>query len=1088
MVAASDWRAGLNESQRRAVEHDGGPLIVLAGPGTGKTRVIVSRIRRLIEDGVEPDSILALTFSVKAAQELVERLGEAVGQRAAQRVQAGTFHWFGRRVLGRFGDMLGVPAELTLMDSAQRMRLGRALAMTHGLFEAYAAQGVESRVREGSRFIEACRHAARTPRDAATFARSLFDLLREPPAGKPRDEIEAARANAEEFAALARFYELFDAESSSRGLVTFEDFLTIPLRLFAEKPIAASILRSEIRHVLVDEFQDVNAAQIEMVRAFAPPASGTARGPDLCVVGDDDQAIYGFRGAAPDAFEVFRGHYPECTTITLSENYRSGAAIIAAASAVIARANHRFDPNKTLRPAGPGREPGSVEGVECEEARMGQVVAAMILADRAAHPDRPWNAYAVIVRTNEEGERVLAAMALVEIPTASPRKLTPLDDEAVKDLLAWLELLNDASSNHATQRLLIRPACSAPSEPLLELSREHRRLMHHRATPLHLADWLIEHHSDNEAVGVAVTRFGGMLRTLRALAAVSPADRVIEAIVREGSLAVADGVEPVERARRIAHLVRVLRYARDRQRFLDPPGDVPAFMRYYADLTDEEKAFTSPSLDAIEGEPEEEASPDGVRIITAHKAKGLEFDTVFVVRVRPPHGFPKKASSGHERDALPIEFSGAREIDLDDEERRMFYVAMTRARRRLVMLAKPKKSISDTIDYFQLLTKQSPELSISVVSGDAWLERASMVDVDELDKAMNAADMRPARLLRRAASALRREALGAIDAAESAGTSAEWDRLAEAKLRLDRAAGLLASVAHLRARGRLPATADVGEDAAVLERLEAALARGSRVTVMRAMSAPLSLSYSSVTDFESCSRCFYVKHVLGLDEPKTDALSIGDVVHGVLKEHVRRRADAESEGTRPPGLEELMSSARERYNRQWPASRAFDPEPLRIVEGQLRMFNERFLDDAQPIHLEGRIESPFEAGGAMHTLIAKFDRVDRLASGAWRIVDYKTGRARRELLTPKSDDLQLGVYAMLLPALLQMEEGALVEGVAEYWVLSTGERGTISLADLDLDKVRTRIRKAAEGMLRGDYPRGAERTCKGLCTLLFPDE
>ena len=183
----------LNPEQREVALHEGGPLVVLAGPGTGKTFAIIARVRHLIERGVEPASILVVTFTVKAAGELRERLAKAVGARAAENVQAQTFHGFGRSVLRRFGDMIGLRRELVIMDSAQQKRLLRRLVRADGLFASRASEGVDAPVEESRRFIAQCRHAARFPEDAARFAAQWVERANANELGLKGEEIVAER-------------------------------------------------------------------------------------------------------------------------------------------------------------------------------------------------------------------------------------------------------------------------------------------------------------------------------------------------------------------------------------------------------------------------------------------------------------------------------------------------------------------------------------------------------------------------------------------------------------------------------------------------------------------------------------------------------------------------------------------------------------------------------------------------------------------------------------------------------------------------------------------------------------------------------
>jgi DNA helicase-2/ATP-dependent DNA helicase PcrA len=1085
-MPGDDWRARLNLEQQRAVDHDAGPLIVLAGPGTGKTRVIIARICRLIEQGAEPESILAVTFSVKAAVEMRERLAEALGPRTAERVHARTFHSLGRSILARFGDMIGARSDPVLVDSAQRIRLARDLASAHRLFTDSLPRGIDNRLRTALAFVDACRHAARTPGDALTYSETLLAAAHDDP----------ARAIARDVVASARFYALYEDACFDRGWVSFENFLTLPLRIVRERPIAAKILQAEIRHLLVDEFQDVNAAQIELLRALAPPRNDAGRPPDLCVVGDDDQAIYAFRGAAPDAFVRFAAIYPRHHTIALEHNYRAAHALVEISNATIARADHRFQPDKRLVAATPDGSPplpGVVEGVTADDRIAGSVIAAMILEDRARNPARRWADYAVIARKNAYRDEIAASLDLDGIPVDNAARPTPADDDAVKDLLAWLRLLADPADNSAAQRLLVRPPHSLDVLTVNDWRRAHERAAIDHAITTPFVDWLLERHGpDSPRPFPELRDFFSLLATLRHVASTSTADRIVERIVHETGIAEAEDLDPRDRARRILDLVQVIRFVRSRQPHIDPPGDAAAFSRYYLDLSPNEQHFAVPGLDAIDHSgPDEEPDSDAVRVITAHGAKGLEFDTVFVTRVRPRNGFPSSEKDDDRRVELPQAFTGLPEPDHDDEERRIFYVACTRARRRLVLLAKPKKTTTKTIDYFDELTKSTLGLRIPVTDAAVWLDRAGTPPPDPLDRTADTAGTPAARresMVRREIRALRQSAFAALRQAEAAGAADDPAALDDSRRRLESVADTIAALARLRARGDPPAPLPHAADEPLIAKVAARLRDASSPAIFRPMPPPLLLSYSAINDYLRCPRCFYLKHVLHLDEPPSLELEIGNIVHAALHRFVAERSDAENDGRPAPDRDRLLAIAGEIYRRDWPPSRPFDLAPLRQIDAQLALMLDTLEDNAESLFLEQRVDFPYEHDALTHRMIAKYDRVDRLSDGRWRIVDYKTGQPRAALLEPPADDLQFGIYLIALPHLLALPAADRLQGTAEYWILSTGQRGSISLEDIDLAKVRQKIADAASGMLAGSFPRGKQKTCRGHCAILGPFE
>lgn len=1107
----SEWKSGLNAAQRQAVEHDAGALIVLAGPGTGKTHAIIARLRRLIEDGEDPSRILALTFSVKAAEEMRSRLARAVGPRQAGQVTASTFHAFGNRILQRFGDTIGLRRQRTIMDSAQQHRLLRSLIRAHDLFGYMAAQGRELAAIPAVSFIQRCRNAARTPSESLRHARMMAERIQENREGLAGDALAAASHAALEFEHHARLFEAYDFACFERGLMTYDDFLTLPLRIFAEKPFAAAIIRDEFRRVLVDEFQDVNRAQIELLRHLAPPRLPSGAAPDLCVVGDDDQAIYGFRGSDSRAFGRFAAIWQDHKTVELTENYRSGRRIIDAANALISRCESRFAPDKEIEPAHAraAMPPGTLEGVILEDdSHTGLTIAAMISAARSADSPPAYRSFGIIAPSNSMVEAVRNVLEIQGIPVAIRRKHSPTDDAAVQDLLACMRLLADPGgpgAGAATLRLLTRPPFFVSAERVLRLQQAYDHQMSWKTIEERrsLIDWLGGHEHDD----AALPRFLRLAETLRQMSIGTPAETTVRHIVRLAELAHGEDLSPEARAGRITDLAAVMRWAQSRQPHLDEPGDIAALSRYYNDLSEDERDLAPPGDERLDSSgddaPDPEGGPDAVWIMTAHKSKGLEFDTVFLARCRPgPGGFPNRRSD--ENDGFPPpEFLGQERDSREDEQRRLFYVACTRAKRRLVMLAKQKKSRGDATDYFIEFTQDTPGLEVAVRQAADILKEAGLSPQSDsliTDEASEA--FRRDEAISHESALIRQSCYAALHDAADAMLSDEG--LESIRARLADAAGALRSIEIFRATGAVT-DALVEPFASRIQRLSERLNRPVAHTAAgRGMRPPLTLSYSIIDSYHRCPRCFYVTHILGISEPQDARLSVGQVVHEAIEKFSAEAREAEADGRLPPGLARLHQIGEASMRASWPMNVPFDEKIREQVLAQLAMFFEKYDQaSANIIAIERKTTFlyPDPGGGDPHKFIAKIDRIDQPPPPdvGLRIVDYKTGAATGKLREPEKGDLQMYIYAVALQAALDEApiagDGALAlidpvaappPGRAEYWLLSTGERGVIALDKLDLAKGRRQIDEAITGMLAGRFERG--KNCKGLCEWLPRDD
>lgn len=1118
----------LNDQQRAAVEHTGGPLIVLAGPGTGKTRVLTARILRLLRDGAEPSSILALTFTVKAAGEMRSRLAEMLGD-AAHQVRLITFHALAWRLIGRFSDVLKLPAELRLRDSAETNRILRAIARRERLFAYRASEDHRMIVKQAARFIADCRSAHRSPAEALAAAQAWTDSLRDADHTDP--EFQGQAVAAQQFADATQLYALFEKETRQQGLIGYDDALTLACELLGHEAFAGPLIRSEIKHLLVDEFQDVNAAQIEMLRRLAPPRSGVGgSAPDVMVVGDDDQAIYAFRGASTNAFARFMDIYEPAraaagsavvTQQRLEINYRSRPMVVRAGQAIIGRSKTRFDPDKTLLPnplipEADANADASVEGwtIPGKVDQFGPVVIGLIERDRAAS-GRAYEQYAVITRNHTMADRIAQSLRLAGIAVDRRHKRTLDDSLGVGCVLNWVQLLIEPGNTNAAQRLLLLPPYSVPHELVAGWVTAYQREQYAMesddvpqpettagaaATTGFLA-WLGQRYGNDLPASArslleSAERLAVPARTLTA-------DRVIESLIHESGV-VYSAHNQTDRLELVMDLAAFIRFVRARLPHLEPPADLRAFWAYYNDLPENERTI---ELDGADDEPERTVSLDydadnapepagGVTVVTAHASKGLEFDTVFLVDVRPGDGFPSVRNRSDEPLPTPAGFLNSQDEAKADEERRIFYVACTRAERRLVLIAKRRKTKATTsTDFFLELTDQTRGLSVVEQNAESVL--------DSLELGMNPladppllpdADPMLERIRQRARHE-RLSAFAALHAAEDAGADA--DRLAELTMQLSDHARSLAAI-RLIERGEHERAADLiaQVDLARQEGLMRLLRREleSRESPFKPMRPPLRLSYSSVSAYYRCPRCFWIARELKIDSGLSPELILGSAVHETLEAHFKavQRTDAAMDAamvgadqtTQRLTVEHATRSVRQRLLTRLPAHQPPDPELLDRAQAMVqRAIVELHDGGSEILEIERKFEIPYQTQdnkAITHTITGKFDRLDRMIDGSLRIVDYKTGQPWKSLIDVKSDDAQLGVYALALQHLFGD-----APATGEYWLLSTGQRGTLNLAEIRWDRLYQWLDKAINGMLRGEFPRSAD--CQGICQLLDLD-
>lgn len=1081
----------LNEAQQQAVVYGAGPLIVLAGPGTGKTAVITRRIEHLItQRGCDPATILALTFTVRAAAEMRERLAAMDLPAAAEQIQASTFHGFGLGILRRFGDMLGLPARLTIADAAEHRRALReaAQALPGATIDIEGADAAADQARALATQIAQLGLSAGDLRTRVAKAREHLEASDLSNDAVP---IAAQRARLDRFDAYARMIDRAEHDLLARGRLTLDHLLTLPTCLLPKHPAALAMVRESAQHTLVDEYQDSNPAQLAMLRVVCPPDQPRGIGPDLVVVGDDDQSIYAFRGADDRAFHHFQQAYPTAETVELTENYRSTPAVVDIATRVIGAATERFAPDKSLVSRVDGADAVNVLAVHLEADRHdADVIAADILASRAKAEaaGEPVRSTAVIARGHADLDRIAAALRVSGVPFRIARRQRVLELNAIQDLLAWIEVLAAPESAWPIQRLLVRPPFAVDAGVVAQWHRQYRRAngladAGRCDPPGTFAEWL-EARPDAHLGGLG--RFAHVRALLAERTAHAPAHEGLFEIIARGELVAAELPDTAGLVANASSLAAAVRYARDARTRLPEPRNLAAFWAHYQDLDEQGRSFglaEEQRVDVIDGEGDEVQDDSVVQLLTAHASKGLEFDTVYVPRIGATSGC--YGSVRHDaRDDPPPGVLDELAFDADRqraEQRRLFYVACTRAQRRLVLLAKKAKSRSKSTHFFQELTYATPALAhLDIVEASDLLAAAARAGVhaastdapDELAQLATRRDaVADARRRVRTAAAM---ALASVDDPE-----ASRDTLLDAQAALARAASELRALAAADRASPVPEWLD---DAArhLAEGVVEAEAQGDvapDVPKLPSMRPPLKLSYTRVQDFITCPACFYVRHVLGLSGEDSDAASVGTLVHEALAEYARRCRAADAEGTPPPEPNALRTIAESTYFDSLKAGGVPDKQALARAIALLDIYAREFHDPAANIlEIEHSVRVPYTAGDHTHSLEAKIDRLDQADVGL-RIIDFKTGHPSKKLTEPSKTDLQLGIYAMAVA-----ERFPEAEGIAEYWVLATGQRGTIALDALKLESVRKQIDKAIAGMLAGDWQQGSD--CRGLCDFI----
>ncbi len=613
--------SGLNSAQRKAAEHIKGPVMVIAGAGSGKTRVLTYRIAHLLANGADAFQILALTFTNKAAREMKERIAKVVNADEAKNVWMGTFHSIFARILRVEGSRLGFPSNFTIYDTEDAHKVVANVIKELNLDkEIYKTKSVASR-------ISAYKNNLITPK------------------------AYAARADLQEQDASARMPKLGEVYSQymercfRAGAMDFDDLLLKTNELFARFPEALAKYQERFRYLLVDEYQDTNHAQYLIVKALA------SRFENICVVGDDAQSIYSFRGANIRNILNFQNDYPDAALYKLEQNYRSTKRIVSAANTLISHNKEQLQKDVwTENPLGEK----IVVHQSVSDSDEGQYVAQTTW-DLVHREQRHYSDFAILYRTNAQSRSFEDALRRRNIPYQIYGGLSFYQRKEIKDVLAYVRLTVNASDEEALRRVINLPGRGIGETTLARLTI----VANEKKVPI----WEAVRHATSWDLGInrptaeRLEAFADLIDSYRIIASEQDAFGTVEHIVRSSGLVklLAEDKSPegISRYENIQELLNGIKdFVEQQSQTEDGNPSLGAFLQDVALFTDRDEQ--------VSDEPK-------VTLMTIHLAKGLEFPVVFVV--------------GLEDSLFPSMMAMNSRSDLE-EERRLFYVALTRAEQR----------------------------------------------------------------------------------------------------------------------------------------------------------------------------------------------------------------------------------------------------------------------------------------------------------------------------------------------------------------------------------------------------------------------
>lgn len=610
---------GLNPAQKRAVETLSGPMLVLAGAGSGKTRVVTYRIANLIRHGVQPSRILAVTFTNKAAQEMQHRIGELIKLDPDDRPEISTFHSLCVRILRRQIVHLSYPTRFTIMDASDQASTCRKV-----LREIRVADST-LRPRDLQYLISHWKNRGVRPPQAAAIA--VTD----------KEHIGAVG------------YRRYQDELGRCGAVDFDDLLLLVDDLFTRFPEIRAEEASRFDHLLVDEYQDTNGIQYNIVKALAEGHR------NICVVGDDDQSIYGFRGSEVQHILNFPRDWPGATEIRLEDNYRSVATILELANTLISYNSGRYD--KVLKPARAGGKRPQIEQFKDEEQEAEEVVKS--IAIQIARGERNPREIAILFRTNEQPRVFEQELRKQDIPYVILGSKSFFDRKEVKDIVSWLRVAQNPHDEPGMRRIINSPPRGISNATVGRLVDT--------ATERGVSMWEVMLDED------VLTKLPIPARD---------AIRNFIDLVNAGRTLFSESIDQQS----LQRYLQLCRYEKEVERTSKDEEEQQLRWASVEEVVNAVGSFadrnTDPTLDKfleeialaasdMEEDKDKQLDKDAVALLTLHASKGLEFPVVYMV--------------GMEEGILPHKRALSFEAEAVDEERRLAYVGVTRAQDQLTL-------------------------------------------------------------------------------------------------------------------------------------------------------------------------------------------------------------------------------------------------------------------------------------------------------------------------------------------------------------------------------------------------------------------
>ncbi len=955
----------LNEAQRRAITHGEGPLLVIAGAGTGKTRVITERIRHLLQsdNSLSGENILGLTFTNKAAGEMKARVVRATGERG-KKVTLATFHAFCESLLKE------ASPERLMLDKVDHWILLRRNLERLKLEKYRRLADPGQFLNDFVDFFSRCQDELVSCDDYLRYAEGLAAQLEADRGGFEEDTF---KERAEEVALqreIALAYRASDELMREKKRVSFGSLITGAVELLETDAKLRRALQEKYRYILVDEFQDTNIAQLRLLELLAGGRK------NIIAVGDNDQAIYRFRGASFGSFKLFlerfagwrEGQDSTKFRVSLVENYRSTPNILRVATQVITQNTVSADfPKKVL--SANKEESEKIRIVELDnEHNEARWIVSELLRMRAA--GRKWREFAILYRQHAHRHELVEELCRHKIPFVISR-LSILDHPLVKDVLAYLHLIDSPADDIACARVLAAPAWSLEPTDLVRLAAHARKEKKALYEMLQVPQGQLPFDASHAALGKLIEFVSEQRKTLHPRSARGTLADLLE------WLEVAQRAGPQDRK----YVKRLSEFAKE----WEPKSETQSLAEFVEYLDYYGQAGGTISL-------EDDVPGDAVQLMTVHGAKGLEFPQVFLLRVNNKKFPAAERSRVFEFPAALMKEGEPAEQFHIQEERRLFYVALTRAENRLTLTTVTEKKGKIPVFIEDLL------LDPAIKRRDIYQMKPKLPETPSITKKQS----------------------------PYAGD---------------------------------PLLFPLSEPAKIFSRIADWALEFHPLTP-----EPLALSPSAVSGYRTCPQQYLFSRSWHLREGPKAVLSFGSVMHTTIKRFVDQLRR---------GVELPFEDVARVFDTEWTSAGFEDDyqEQGYKQEGleQLRVFYTSILaTPSQVLELEKSFELPLENNV---TITGRMDQVNSLGGKDVEIIDYKTGKPKKDADAKK--DLQLSLYALAAKEIFEWNPVRLV-----FHYLQNNQIQVTTRDAKQLDEAQKIVLEAADDIRAGQFPPNPGFVCR----------